>query len=396
MNREHIKTRIFSVIAIICIAFFLAACGGVGGTVVVDLDADNDGVPDFDDSFPNDANIFASFISPGVSLQALLQGSFCIPLDISNNGEVVGFSEILPSLPVVAVQWVVEADGFSNGLPIQLNPVFGMSSINFSTARSVNDFGQIAGEAEVNLAGDLSAVLWNDIFSPAEPLPLLGAPGTFSAAFDINNNGQIVGEAENNFFQVQAVIWTVDPAGFVISVPFDLGNLPGVNESSAFYINELGAVVGEAVDSAGVIHAVLWEPNNVGGFNIIDLGFPEDFGSRALSINENNEVVGEVEVALGEIHAAHWILQGTILTRTDLGITGFDSSANDIDDSNRVVGFANITGTDLAAVWDTRSIDFSNFNLILDGLAFSQANSINSLGQVVGRFGSIGFAATPE
>jgi uncharacterized membrane protein len=368
MNREHIKTRIFSVIAIIGIAFFLAACGGGAGTVVVDPDADNDGIPDVDDSFPSDANIFASFISPAVSLQALFQGSFCIPLDISNNGEVVGFSEIQPGSPVVAVQWVVEADGFSNGFPIQLNPVSGMSFIDFSTARSVNDFGQIAGEAEVNLAGDLAAVLWNDIFSPAEPLPLLGAPGTFSAAFDINNNGQIVGDAENNFLQVQAVIWT----------------------------NELGAVVGEAVDSAGVIHAVLWEPNTVGGFNIIDLGFPEDFGSRALSINENNEVVGEVEVALGEIHAAHWVLQGTILTRTDLGITGFDSSANDIDDSNRVVGFANITGTDLAAVWDTRSIDFSNFNLILDGLAFSQANSINSLGQVVGRLGSIGFAATPE
>lgn len=396
MNREHIKTRIFSVIAIICIAFFLAACGVGVGTFVVDLDADNDGIPDVDDSFPNDANIFASFISPAVSLQALFQGSFCIPLDISHNGEVVGFSEILPGLPVVAVQWVVEADGFSNGLPIQLNPVLGMSPNDFSTARSVNDFGQIAGEAEVNLAGDLAAVLWNDIFSPAEPLPLLGAPGTFSAAFDINNNGQIVGEAENNFFQVQAVIWTVDPSGFVISGPFRLGNLPGGTESSAFSINELGAVVGEAVDSVGVIHAVLWEPNTFGGFNIIDLGFPEDFESRALSINENNEVVGEVEVALGEIHAAHWILQGTILTRTDLGITGFDSSANDIDDSNRVVGFANITGTDLAAVWDTRSIDFSNFNLILDGLAFSQANSINSLGQVVGRLGSIGFAATPE
>ena len=396
MNLEHIKIRIFSVFAIIGIAFFLAACGGGGGTVVIDLDADNDGIPDVDDSFPFDANIFASFIAPAVSLEPLFQGSFCIPLDISDNGEVVGFSEILPGSPVVAVQWVVEADGFSNGFPIQLNPVLGMSFVDFSTARGVNDFGQIAGEAEVNLAGDLAAVLWNDFISPAEPLPLLGAPGTFSAAFDINNNGQIVGEAENNFFQVQAVIWTVDPAGFVISGPFELGNLPGGTESSAFSINELGAVVGEAVDSAGVIHAVLWEPNVFGGFNIIDLGFPEDFESRALSINENNEVVGEVEVALGEIHAAHWVLQGTILTRTDLGITGFDSSANDIDDSNRVVGFANITGTDLAAVWDTRSIDFSNFNLILDGLAFSQANSINSLGQVVGRFGSIGFAATPE
>lgn len=109
------------------------------------------------------------------------------------------------------------------------------------TASDINDHGQIVGSASG------SAYVW-DRYGNSVKLPTLA--GHRSATADsINNARQIVGSLYG-----LAVLW--NPDGTVTALP----GLAGCSQTYATCISENGFICGEAKDSSGNYHAVLWEP----------------------------------------------------------------------------------------------------------------------------------------
>lgn len=246
--------------------------------------------------------------------------------------------------------------------------------------------------------------LWQDgVMSSLPPLP--GGIDSYAAA--VNNRGQVVGWAENGIhdstcnnappasqvLQFEAVIWGPELGQLTQLSPF--GSDP---DSAATAINERGQAVGisglcsNAVGGTSAQHAVLWEPNgmpiNLGNFDgglswntptalnnrgqvagfanlantpagdfnpvaflwtrehgiqqLPSLG--EDTNSWAWGINDRGHIVGQSLTS----NRAFLYENGVI---TDLNsLIQPDSSlvlnlANDINDSDEIVGFASDTST---------------------------------------------------
>ena len=190
--------------------------------------------------------------------------------------------------------------------------------------------------------------------------------GRYSIAYGINNSGQVVGYRDLSTGNIRATIWNG-------TTPTDLGEVGGVGISYAFGINNAGQVVGYAGG-----HATIWN-----GTTPTDLGTLGGNYSRAYGINNAGQVVGSAGSAGagGYDHATIW--NGT--TPTDLGKAGRglpivggvgDSTANAINDSGQVVGYAG----GHAIIWNGTT------PTVLGALGgnHSYAFGINNAGQVVG------------
>jgi len=106
--------------------------------------------------------------------------------------------------------------------------------------------------------------------------------GSYSYAMSINDSGQIAGDATTASHERHAVLWTVS-GGMQ-----DLGTLGG-SDSEALGINELGQVVGRSKTVSGQLHAFLWTAS--GGMQ--DLGTLDgDDISEAWGINDSGQIVG--------------------------------------------------------------------------------------------------------
>ena len=113
-----------------------------------------------------------------------------------------------------------------SGLRTALSPsslaLFGASTSG--AAYSVNIDGQIVGEADI-AAGDVShATLWNSSLGAAQDLGTL-AGGSSSSAYFISDVGIIVGESDDGTGIFKAVMWSVDASGIVTSGPTELAGL---------------------------------------------------------------------------------------------------------------------------------------------------------------------------
>lgn len=361
------------------------------GSVVNPNDLDGDGIPNAEDAFPEDATRFASF-APAPALQPLATGAVNSPLAISDGGQIVGNSETAPGSVLAAAMWTVDAAGVTTGAASPLAPPAGAPAAAFSSAYGNNTGGQAVGEAET-AAGGFVAVFWDSAAATAVELPLLGGQGSWSAAFDINNFGTVVGEAENSAFTPRAVVWEPLTAGG-FGAPVELPAFGPNTFSSARATSDDGLVVGEAQDAAGKLHAVLWRPAAGGGFEMIDLGIAGEAASSATAIEAFGLVAGESQLAGGEIHAMLWAIDGTAVTRSDLGPAGPNSTINGAGETNRFVGSVGSGAAEATAIWDSRSVTAANFDPVLDTLG--KAFAINALGQVVGIQGGTGFVATPN
>jgi probable HAF family extracellular repeat protein len=246
-------------------------------------------------------------------------------------------------------------------------PIEGIAGTDYSTAYGINDFGDIAGAA--NIASGLRA------FRSRRKTPFLELgplPGdTSSAAFGINLRGEVVGYSSRPN-GTRAVIW--NPGGIVNPLP----TLSGASSSRALAINDPGDVVGVSETTAGP-RATLWAR----GGTAQDLGtLPGHGRSEALSINESGDVVGSSGNPQ-QRRAVLWVQGGSI---RDLGTLpgGVSSRALGIS-KGEVVGTSETSDGERAFLW-TDAGGMQDLNSLLisrSGFVLTQAVSINSQGIIL-------------
>jgi probable HAF family extracellular repeat protein len=208
---------------------------------------------------------------------------------VNDRGQVVGIAEtatvdsncvapqVLDFKAVVWSPWTQQ---------IEELPAYPGDSI--SAAIAINDNGQAVGAsgscAPTSPAIGVHALLWqNGAFTYVGSLG-----GTFSnVAYDINNRGQVVGVSGlSGDFTAHAFLWE----NGAIS---DLGTLPGDFFSAAFAINNAGQVVGQSCDENGNCRAFLWQNGVMFDLNSL-LSHPSAlYLYTANDINDLGAIVGE-------------------------------------------------------------------------------------------------------
>ena len=190
--------------------------------------------------------------------------------------------------------------------------------------------------------------------------------GSFSTAYAINASGQVAGSASLADGTVRATRWT-NGLALNLGVPFG-------NNSAAYGINDAGQVVGDSYLGSASNRAVLW---NATGTPAV-LPISGQVGSFGRSINNNGSVVGAINrTAPGGLSPTLWrdgLVAG--LYQPTSSASGY---ATAINASGQAVGVYN----NVAALWQSES---SEVRLLpgLGGGTFSLANSINSVGVIVG------------
>jgi hypothetical protein len=312
-----------------------------------------------------------------------LGGGFSAAVAVNDDGTAVGVAD--DGASVKAARWIL---GGASAAASELSP---LSGNEYSAAYGINNLHVAVGEsgATVDAVADANtlAVFWPDgSVSPTE----LSTQGLFAggagSAYGINDLGEIVGEAVNDGEgNTVAVYWASTSADPVI-----LGNLTNGGFSSAYFIGADGFIVGESRNSEGAAQAVIWEPGPGGAFNdpIALDPLVDQIGSVAFGADLDGRIVGEVELSDGVVHGVIWNVDGTITA--DLGV---DTTAMAINNNNRIAGAtAAATGNDQAAVWNVSEPGEAK-NL---AESFSQAYGISDNLHLVGISGTQAFAATPE
>jgi probable HAF family extracellular repeat protein len=205
-------------------------------------------------------------------LGTLPTGSTSRAFGLNDNGQVVGFAfdgSAAGGAHNHAFLW-------ENGVMIDLFP-----EPAHSLANAINDAGQVVGQYNLN-----RPYIWQD--GGFIELGSFGGGNSWGYALDINNAGQVVGSSPVNNgsegLSQHAFLWED-------GVMIDLGALPGLPDSRAHAINELGQVVGfssvfdpDTTDES--FESFLWEDGVM-----IDLGVPGDL-NRAHDINDSGQIVG--------------------------------------------------------------------------------------------------------
>jgi probable HAF family extracellular repeat protein len=167
-----------------------------------------------------------------------------------------------------------------------------------SIARAINDSGQIAGDYSSIVGGNTYAIVWD-----GSTYTELGGFGRSSFAHGINNSGQVVGYSLDDEFNVYATLWTTTNPNPVVLGPSD-------SRSFAYGINNGGQIIGTSCPGSlstcqtnADYRATLWD-----GSVAYDLNTLVDSTSgwtlyRAWAINDLGQIVGEAVNDLGHSNA---------------------------------------------------------------------------------------------
>lgn len=296
------------------------------------------------------------------TLLGTLGGTISTAKDINNAGQVIGSSWTTGNSGSFATLW---SDTTTS------SPSPSILAGSSSVVNAINSSGQIAGNTVVHFDSwnwGWRASVWN-----GSELTTLGVlPGTVhSDAWAINSSGQIAGRSIIDPFNgsYHATVWTG-------TVPTDLGA-----DSGAYAINDSGQVAGSREFGNQFVgyglRATLWN-----GTVATDLGTLGGTRSAARAINNLGVVAGYSSLA-GDLtyHATLW--DGIV--STDLGtLGGANSFANDINNMGSVVGYSD----GMATLWNGQdAVNLNSFldaSAVNDGWVLVSANSINDLGQIVG------------
>jgi hypothetical protein len=340
-------------------------------TSTEDPDRDDDGIPNGQDSFPDDPSHFASYET--VLLARLAGGVFGTAVAVNGSAEVVGVSEDAGG-DLKAVRWTVTGAGAS--APDQLDP---LGAGSYSAAYGIGEDGVVVGESAKG--NEIVAVAWLAGSSTPVELSLAGF-GTPAAAYGVSGS-RIVGEADG-----VAVLWD-DPG----ADPVALGTL-GLASGAAYAISENGLVVGEGVlEGTGQTRGVVWalDASGLPGPPVVLPPIFGHVGGIALGVSAAGEIAGESESASGEIHAVLWRLDGGGVPDPpiDLGI----GSASAINGASRVVGSSGTPNG--ASAWDVRNTSLADA-ILTEVFTVSQGYGANELNFAVGRADDRGFVAVPR
>lgn len=263
---------------------------------------------------------------------------------INDLGQIVGRSATA-SGPVHSFLW-------GNGSMIDLGT---LPQLPFSSARAINNRGQVAGDSTAAGGPPFHAAFWGS----GGVTPLGTLPGGFASfAIAVNNRAQVVGASRTANRDVHAFLWQDGEMT-------DLGTLLATDHQSvARGINSRDQVVG---NSSTAIGDPPLPPNRAFVMRdsvFTDLGTLGGNWAIAFSINERDQIVGGSFTSSGELHAFLW-QDGTM---TDLGTLG---------------GASSVLQPPLPASCNLQPHPGAFGGAVVG--AFSLANGINNRGQVVGR-----------
>ena len=232
----------------------------------------------------------------------------------------------------------------------------------------------IVGESRDASGRNRAAYWYYDAVSGPAPAVALTTPGDEqSTAFAVNQAEEIAGWS----YLVQiprAIRWT--PAG---SAKF-LGDFGG-GSGQAAGINALGQIAGYATAADALSHLFLWDPQPAPNGSLNDLG-ASGVDIQAVDVNLGGTIVGGARLGAGDLQRAFvWRSPGSLAFLPD---SGRQSYATAVNYAGVVVGFVN-TSTVLQAVrWTPNPI--GGYVLENLGLGSSQARDINNAGEIVGSY----------
>jgi probable HAF family extracellular repeat protein len=274
-----------------------------------------------------------------------------------------------------------------NGATQKLGILPSTGDLRYSEGRGINDLGDIVGESSFTGNGVWRGFLYAD--GTMQNLGTLG--GANSSAYAVNNARQVVGRSATASGGFEPFLWQ---NGTMIS----LGSLGG-NDGTAFSINQSGAVVGDSRINANDDLAFYYSDRNGNGSSdpgeMINLGTLPDFReSVAWSINDLGEVVGTAingSLTRGfywsDANGNHLSDPGEMVQLPTLFDTNL-SYPKDINSAGDIVGYSrnpsfNFTPT----LWTDGGVyDLSTLIDLLPGQTmptFDTAVSINDAGQIL-------------
>ncbi|MFA6243062.1 MAG: DUF3466 family protein, partial [Candidatus Hydrogenedentales bacterium] len=300
---------------------------------------------------------------PAMQDLGTLGGSTSTAKAINNSGQIAGFADIASELHRAFI-WDT-----TNGM----QDLGVLPSHTQSVAYGINDSGQVVGSC-TTAADAHHAFIW-DATNGMQALAGFTAESV-SEAFGINNAGQVVGYASTSGGALHAFLW--DSTNGMQ----DLGVLSGDSNSQGLGINSAGQVVGQSyIGSTGPWHAFIWDSTN--GIQAMAIA------GGANAINASGQVAGWTSVAGGYQNAFYWTSGGGMLNLGTLGGNG--SVGYGINNLGQVVGKSEPSGGGLKGfIWDsTNSMQVLG---TLTGYHNSEALGINNSGQVVGYMQTPGYA----
>lgn len=230
---------------------------------------------------------------------------------------------------------------------------------------AMNNDGVVVGYAWMNTTVGTQAFHYNPDSQAFTAVPF---GGTRSEAADINNQDQVVGFGQDTNGNRRAKLWENNAV-------VDLGLLPGMIESNAYDINELGQVVGKSwPGNFQRPRPFIWE-------NGVMTEIPASGYGSAHEINDHGDIIGIVNS-----QPVVWI-DGT--EHTLVGTLNY-STTFDINNNGQIVGYTEASNSAWyyrkAVLWENL-LPYDLNDLVVNkdpSYILHEAISINEQGQIVG------------
>lgn len=297
-------------------------------------------------------------------------GTWAEPRDINDLGVVVGFGDVPPNGYTHPIG--VPLFGPNGGNWFDLGTLGGERTDDEVMCMGIAGTGMIVGHTAITGNYYVNAFAWTPKSGMVDIGTLVDRGDTFSLAFAVNKAGTlIVGWSASAYYGPDSlpVVWTPKvtwggPTTTWNIHKLDTEGFDGVSWYSATAVNNLGQIIGEATNSDGVEIAVLWNPDPVRGWKIMQLPVTPDYPNAYPSdLNNKGEIVGYVAAPdystwfpalwkpVGPRRSAYNLTQLTSLTGSQQG----GAEANGINDPGDIVGDSyDANGNDIATLWRTR------------------------------------------